>query len=84
MPASSAQTLMAIEPTSSTAITAISAKPWRRLPTIRPYMSTLAKAIENKAQVERKLVSPLGFSKGCAELVLKKPPPLLPSCLMAI
>ena len=27
--------------------------------------------------------SPVGFSNGCAELALKKPPPLVPSCLMA-
>ena len=26
----------------------------------------------------------MGFSNGCAELTLKKPPPLVPSCLMAI
>ena len=26
----------------------------------------------------------MGFSNGCAELTLKKPPPLLPSCLIAI
>ena len=24
----------------------------------------------------------LGFSNGCAELALKKPPPLVPSCLI--
>ena len=32
----------------------------------------------------RKLVSGVGFSKGCAELAFQKPPPLVPSCLMAI
>ena len=26
----------------------------------------------------------MGFSNGCAELALKNPPPLVPSCLMAI
>ena len=31
----------------------------------------------------RKLESGVGFSKGCAELALKKPPPLVPSILMA-
>ena len=31
----------------------------------------------------RKLVSGVGFSYGCAELALKKPPPLVPSILMA-
>ena len=32
----------------------------------------------------RKFESGVGFSNGCAELTLKKPPPLVPSCLMAI
>ena len=32
--------------------------------------------------IERKLVSPVGFSNGSAPLALKKPPPLVPSCLM--
>ncbi len=32
---------------------------------------------------ESKLVSPVGFSKGCAPFTLKKPPPLVPSSLMA-
>ncbi len=36
------------------------------------------------ATISRKLESGVGFSKGCAELALKKPPPLVPSCLMAI
>ena len=31
----------------------------------------------------RKLESGVGFSKGCALLALKKPPPLVPSILMA-
>ena len=34
--------------------------------------------------ISRKLESGVGFSKGWAELTLKKPPPLVPSCLMAI
>ena len=29
-------------------------------------------------------MSGFGFSNGCAELTLKKPPPLVPSCLIAI
>ncbi len=32
----------------------------------------------------KKLESGVGFSKGCAEFTLKKPPPLVPSCLIAI
>ena len=30
-----------------------------------------------------RLVQPVGFSNGCAELALKKPPPLVPSSLIA-
>ena len=33
--------------------------------------------------MERRLVRPVGFSNGWAELMLKNPPPLVPSCLMA-
>ncbi len=31
----------------------------------------------------KKLLSGVGFSNGCAEFTLKKPPPLVPSCLIA-
>ena len=33
--------------------------------------------------MESRLVNPVGFSKGWAELELKNPPPLVPSCLIA-
>ena len=33
--------------------------------------------------IDRKFVSGVGFSNGWAVLALKKPPPLVPSCLMA-
>ncbi len=33
--------------------------------------------------IEMKLVSGVGFSNGWALLALKKPPPLVPSCLIA-
>ena len=32
--------------------------------------------------MDRKFVSPVGFSNGSAPLALKNPPPLVPSCLM--
>ena len=35
-------------------------------------------------KTSRKFASGVGFSKGWAELALKKPPPLVPSCLIAI
>ena len=36
------------------------------------------------ASSSRKFASGVGFSNGWAELTLKKPPPFVPSCLMAI
>ena len=35
------------------------------------------------ANIDQKLDHGVGFSNGCAELALKKPPPLVPSCLIA-
>ena len=35
------------------------------------------------SSISTKLVSPFGFSNGIAELTLKKPPPLVPSSLIA-
>ena len=35
------------------------------------------------ANISKKLLRGVGFSKGWAEFTLKKPPPLAPSCLMA-
>ena len=35
------------------------------------------------SNISKKLVRPLGFSNGKAELTLKKPPPLVPSSLIA-
>jgi hypothetical protein len=34
-------------------------------------------------KIWNRLVQAFGFSKGCAELALKKPPPFVPSALMA-
>ena len=36
------------------------------------------------SSISTKFVSGVGFSNGMAELTLKKPPPLVPSCLIAI
>ena len=66
------------------AITASSTRACRFDPTSRPYMTTNANGMIRIAQSSMKSVTGVGFSNGCAELVLKKPPPLVPSCLMAI
>ncbi|MNG22872.1 hypothetical protein D3C84_1074120 [compost metagenome] len=34
--------------------------------------------------ISSRLLQAVGFSNGCAEFTPKKPPPLVPSCLMAI
>ncbi len=52
-------------------------------PTMRPNTKHSAAGIRKIASICRKLVSGVGFSYGCAELALKKPPPLVPSILIA-
>ena len=64
------------------AIAANSAHPWRRSPAILPNVWVSAAPIAKIASISSRLVSGVGFSYGCAELALKKPPPLVPSSLM--
>ena len=59
------------------------ATPWRMLPTILPKVYVSEKPTLSRRTTDKKFVSPVGFSKGCAPLPLKKPPPFVPSCLMA-
>ncbi len=65
-------------------IAASTAQPWRVSPTILPKVKQSAAGISRIASTSRKFDSGVGFSNGCAELTLKKPPPLVPSCLIAI
>ena len=60
-----------------------SASPCRRCPTICPKQKHSAAGINVSASISIRLESGVGFSSGCAELALKKPPPLVPSCLIA-
>jgi hypothetical protein len=50
---------------------------------MRPYMNTSAAGMISTISISKKLVNWVGFSNGCAEFVLKKPPPLVPSILIA-
>ena len=59
------------------------AHPWRREPVMSPSVHVRPAGIRKIRNIERKLVAGVGFSNGCALLALKKPPPLVPSCLMA-
>ena len=52
-------------------------------PTIRPKQNTRPAGIRKIDSIWTKFDSGVGFSKGCAELALKKPPPLVPSILIA-
>jgi hypothetical protein len=40
-----------------------------------------ATGIHKMGTIDRRFVSPVGFSNGSAPFALKKPPPLVPSCL---
>ncbi len=50
---------------------------------MRPYMNTSAAGISSTISISKKFVNAVGFSNGCAELVLKNPPPLVPNILIA-
>ena len=39
--------------------------------------------MDSSRKIDSQLVRAVGFSKVVAELALRKPPPLVPSCLMA-
>ncbi len=64
-------------------IAASSARASRMAPTVRPKATTQAKPSMFMITSSMRLVIELGFSNGWAELALKKPPPLVPSCLIA-
>ena len=59
------------------------ARPWRRSLTMRPNVNAKANGMMTIAHISMKLLNGPVFSNGCAEFTLKKPPPLVPSCLMA-
>ena len=68
----------------STPMTARMAQPWRWLPTMRPNTLVSAAPSAKIEMICTKFDSAVGFSNGCAALALKKPPPLVPSILIAI
>ena len=69
--------------TNITVIAARIAMPWRRSPTMRPKVKHSAAGIRKMDSICTKLASGVGFSYGWAEFALKKPPPLVPSILIA-
>ncbi len=83
LPACSAYITTTTATTKISAIAQISAWPWRFSPANWPKEKHSAAGIRKIASICTKLVSAVGFSNGCAELALKKPPPLVPSILIA-
>lgn len=61
----------------------MSARLCRRSPTMRPKANTRAKGMSGIAAHWRRFVSGVGFSKAEAEFAPLKPPPFVPSCLIA-
>ena len=51
---------------------------------MRPNVNTSAAGIQRMKNIWTKPENAVGFSNGKAELTLKKPPPLVPSCLIEI
>ena len=65
------------------AIAAQIAQPCLRDPVMSPSVQVSPAGSTKIRNICRKFVSGVGFSKGCALLALKKPPPFVPNCLMA-
>ena len=59
------------------------AQPCRSSPTVRPNTLVRPTPRTKIETISTKLARGVGFSNGCAELALKKPPPLVPSILTA-
>ena len=83
LPPASAQYATPTPPKNSANIAAQTAQPWRWWRIMRPSSQVRADGMRKIANIDQKLVHGVGFSNGCAELALKKPPPLVPSCLIA-
>jgi hypothetical protein len=75
--------MIATAATKSVIIAPKTIQPWRRLSTMRPYVAVRLAGMMRMASISTKLESHVGFSYGWAELTLKKPPPFVPSSLMA-
>ena len=83
LPACSCWAVRAAPPMRMMAMAAKRAKPCLRLPTHLPKVIASPKGRQRQRTISSALVRPVGFSKGWAELALKKPPPLVPRSLIA-
>ena len=75
---------MAVNPQISNAnMVPKTAQPWPGEPVMRPSVTVSAAGMRNMSSISRKLLRGVGFSNGWALLVLKNPPPFVPSILIA-
>ena len=79
----SAHVVIPMPTASRVAIAAATTQPCRRSPARRPNANAKANGIARMSTRCKKFVNVVGFSNGCAEFALRKPPPLVPSCLIA-
>ncbi len=84
VPPCSSRYTPATQGTSTTSIARSNATPWRRSRTMAPNVKHSAAGISRIDSDCSRLLSASGFSSGWAELALKKPPPFVPSCMIAI
>ena len=82
LPAASRCIAKTAPPTSTIAMAAKIAQPWRRSPAYRPKVNVSANGTASIRIISTRLVRGVGFSNGWAEFALRKPPPLLPNSLM--
>ena len=64
-------------------MTAKTTAAWRMRPMMRPNIHTHAMGTRMIEIIDSAFVQRFGFSNGCVLFGPKKPPPLVPSCLMA-
>src|ERR1700675_2353140 len=83
LPRASAQYAVVVPAKNRMNIAAQIAQPWRWCLTILPKVYVSPAGIRKIAIICRKFVHGVGLSNGWAELALKNPPPLVPSCLIA-
>ncbi len=60
-----------------------SAQPWRASLAMRPYVKVRPAGMTKMRSIWTRFTSGVGFSNGWELLALKKPPPFVPSILMA-
>ena len=84
LPCDSKPTATPIETVISKNIDPKITQPNRLLFTRTPSAYVAANGIMMRKNISIMFVKPFGLSNGCAEFVLKKPPPFVPSCLIAI